>query len=121
MLAMMTGFPALMYYMWIGAYFYDGKFPTPAVGESWTNFFLHMVDLVKTEAYPSNKAWSIYWYFGLMQMAFYILMPGVWRQGKPLPHLGGKRLDYYCSAMWSYYTTIAIMQIGRASCRERVF
>jgi delta24(24(1))-sterol reductase len=64
-----------------------------------------MVYLVRTEAYPSNKAWQIYWFFGLLQMAFYMLLPGVYRKGKPLPHLNGQRLDYYCSAMWSFYTS----------------
>lgn len=108
MTAMMIGFPALMYYMWIGAYFYDGKFPRPAADQTWTEFFLQLVHLVKTEAYPSNKAWSIYWYFGLVQMAFYMLLPGVYRKGKPLPHMGGKQLDYYCSAMWSFYTSIVL-------------
>jgi delta24(24(1))-sterol reductase len=108
MSAMMTLFPALMYYMWIGATFYDGKFPKPAEGQSYSDFFAHMWDLVKTEAYPTNRAWQIYWFFGLVQMAFYMLMPGVYRKGKALPHLGGKQLDYYCSAMWSFYTSVVL-------------
>ena len=33
-LAMMIGFPMLMYYMWIGATYYDGKFPTREKGQS---------------------------------------------------------------------------------------
>ncbi|KAF1834508.1 hypothetical protein BDW02DRAFT_498217 [Decorospora gaudefroyi] len=109
MSAMMIGFPVLMYYMWIGAIFYDGKFPTRTGGQSYGDFFGHMWYLVKTEAYPNNYAWQIYWFFGLMQMAFYMFMPGVYRKGKPLPHLGGKQLDYYCSAMWSFYSSIVIM------------
>jgi delta24(24(1))-sterol reductase len=64
MSAMMICFPALMYYMWIGAAFYDGKFPTRTEGQSWQDFFGHMWYLVKTEAYPSNKAWQRYWFFG---------------------------------------------------------
>ncbi|KAF2709649.1 ERG4/ERG24 ergosterol biosynthesis protein [Pleomassaria siparia CBS 279.74] len=108
MSAMMIGFPALMYYMWIGAYFYDGKFPTPAADQSWGDFFGHLVNLVKTHAYPSNRAWTIYWYFGMTQMAFYMLLPGVYRKGQALPHLNGKRLDYYCSGMWSFYTSIVL-------------
>lgn len=108
MTAMMIGFPTLMYYMWIGAFFYDGKLPAPADGESWAHWAQHMWGFVKTEAYPNARAWKIYWVFGLVQMAFYMLMPGVYRKGKPLPHLGGKMLDYYCSGMWSMYTSIAI-------------
>jgi delta24(24(1))-sterol reductase len=108
MLAMMLGFPALMYYMWLGAIFYDGHLLTPAHDETYKAFLLHLVSLVKTHAYPSRRAWSIYWSFGLVQMAFYVLLPGVWRKGQALPHLGGKQLDYYCSAMWSFYTSIAV-------------
>ncbi|KAF2192514.1 hypothetical protein K469DRAFT_620867 [Zopfia rhizophila CBS 207.26] len=106
--AMMIGFPTLMYYMWIGAVFYDGKFPRPTSDESFTDFLQHMLYLVKTQAYPSHRAWTIYWVFGLVQMAFYMLLPGVYRKGKPLPHLGGVQLDYYCSGMWSFYTNIVL-------------
>jgi delta24(24(1))-sterol reductase len=108
MSAMMVGFPALMYYMWIGATFYDGKFPKPTEGQDYKQFSEHMWGLVKTEAYPSERAWRIYWFFGLVQMAFYMLMPGVYRKGKPLPHLNGKQLDYYCSAMWSFYSSVVL-------------
>lgn len=108
MSAMMVGFPALMYYMWIGATYYNGKFPVPAEGQSYGDFFQHLLSLIKTGAYPSNRAWQIYWFFGLVQMAFYMYLPGVYRKGKPLPHLGGKQLDYYCSSLWSFYTSIVI-------------
>ena len=37
-LALMTGFPLLMWYMWIGATYYDGKLPLPQNGESWAVF-----------------------------------------------------------------------------------
>lgn len=35
-LALMTGFPLLMWYMWIGATYYDGKLPLPENGQSWS-------------------------------------------------------------------------------------
>lgn len=107
--AMMIGFPLLMYYMWIGATFYDGKFPRPAEGESMGEFFRHMGNLVYEYAFPSAYAWTIYWTFFVFEGACYCLLPGVWTYGKPLPHMGGKQLPYYCSAVWSFYTTIAIM------------
>ncbi|KAF2476484.1 uncharacterized protein BDR25DRAFT_252516 [Lindgomyces ingoldianus] len=106
--ALMILFPSIMYFMWIGAIFYDGKIPWPTADQSFKEFLLHMVSLIKTEAYPSNRAWSIYWYFGLVQMAFYMLLPGVYRKGKPLAHLNGQQLDYYCSGMWSFYTSIVL-------------
>jgi delta24(24(1))-sterol reductase len=107
-LSMMIGFPMLMYYMWIGATYYDGKFPTREEGQSFADFFAHMGQLVYTGAFPSLKAWTIYWVFFLFEGACYVLLPGVSVSGRPLPHLGGKQLPYYCSAVWSFYTSIVL-------------
>ncbi|KAJ9617047.1 C-24(28) sterol reductase [Cladophialophora chaetospira] len=106
--AMMIGFPLLMYYMWIGATYYDGKFPTPREGESSTDFFRSMFSMAYNGAWPSAKAWAMYWTFFVFEGACYCLMPGIWTKGKPLPHENGLRLDYYCSAMWSWWTTIIV-------------
>ena len=108
-LGMMIGFPALMYYMWIGATFYDGKFPTPMEGQTFLEFLTQMKDIVYVHAFPSLKAWQIYWVFFVFEAACYCLLPGVWTQGKPLAHEGGKQLPYYCSGVWSWYTTIVVM------------
>jgi delta24(24(1))-sterol reductase len=108
MSAMMIGFPLLMYFMWAGAVFYDGQIPRPAQNESFAAFAQHLWLLIRTEAYPTKRAWCIYWSFGFTQIAFYALLPGVYRKGQPLPHLGGKQLDYYCSAMWSFYNSVAL-------------
>ena len=105
---MMIGFPTLMYYMWIGATFYEGKFPTPEPGQSYTDFFKHLGNLIYEEAYPSLYAWEIYWAFFIFEGACYCLLPGVYTYGKPLAHEGGKQLKYYCSAVWSFYTTIVL-------------
>lgn len=109
--AMMICFPALMYYMFIGATYYDGKFPVPQEGESYPEFFGHMISLAYNGAFPSLKAWSIYWVFFVFEMACYCLLPGVYIHGKPLAHEGGKRLEYFCSAMWSFYTTITVVAV----------
>ncbi len=109
--AMMIGFPALMYYMWIGATYYDGHAPTPAEGQSFGDFFKHLGHLIYEGAYPHRKAWAIYWTFGIFEMACYCLLPGVWGHGKPLPHAGGKQLAYYCSGMWSMYVTFALAAV----------
>lgn len=106
--AMMIGFPLLMYYMFIGATYYDGKAPTPEPGQSFGDFLKHLFDLAYEGAFPSLRAWKIYWTFGIFEMALYCLMPGVWGYGKPLPHAGGKQLKYYCSGMWSLYTTLTV-------------
>ncbi|KAI1762384.1 ergosterol biosynthesis ERG4/ERG24 family-domain-containing protein [Hypoxylon sp. FL1150] len=110
-LALMIGFPTLMYYMWIGATYYDGKLPLPAEGESLAEFGQRMWDLVYTGAFPSLRAWKIYWVYYIFEAACYCLMPGVWGEGKPLPHEGGKQLKYYCSAYSSFYLTIAVMAV----------
>lgn len=106
--AMMVGFPLLMYYMWIGATYYNGKAPWPKDNESWSTFFRGLFSMAYQGAYPSLKAWTMYWTFLLFQAACYCLMPGVWTKGKPLPHENGLRLDYYCSALPSWWTTIAV-------------
>lgn len=107
--AMMIGFPTLMYYMWIGATYYDGKFPTPEPSETFTEFARHMGDLIYEGAFPSVKAWVMYWVFFVAEGAAYCLLPGVSGYGKPLPHAGGKQLKYHCSGMASMYSTIIIM------------
>lgn len=103
---MMILFPVLMWYMWIGATYYDGKFPTREPGQSYGDFFKHLWNLVYTGAFPHARAWTIYWTFFIVQGAMYCLMPGIWTKGKPLAHLGGQQLDYYCSAVASWYATI---------------
>lgn len=109
--AMMIGFPMLMYYMWIGATYYDGKFPTRSEGQSFGEFFSHMANLVYTGAFPSLKAWTIYWVFFVFEGACYVLLPGVSVTGRSLPHMGGKQLPYYCSGVASFYTSI-ILALG---------
>ncbi|KAG6995677.1 delta(24(24(1)))-sterol reductase [Physcia stellaris] len=109
--AIMIGFPFLMYYMWIGATYYDGHFPLPAEGESFPDFAQHLVNLVYEGAFPSIKAWAMYWVFFLFEAACYLYLPGVYAHGKPLKHEGGKSLTYYCSGQWSFYTTILVMAL----------
>ncbi|KAG9776748.1 C-24(28) sterol reductase [Exophiala dermatitidis] len=106
--AMMVGFPLLMYYMWIGATYYDGKLPMPRQGESLGQFFRGLVRMAYYGAWPSAKAWAMYWTFFVFEAVCYCLMPGIWTKGKPLPHENGRRLDYYCSAVWSWWATIVL-------------
>lgn len=105
---MMICFPLLMYYMWIGATFYDGGFPRPTEGQTLVEWLKHMGNLVYEFAFPSLYAWELYWGFFIFEAACYCLMPGIYTYGKPLPHEGGKQLKYYCSGLWSWYTTILI-------------
>ena len=106
--AMMMGFPLLMYYMWIGATYYDGHLPLPAKGQSVSEFAKHLAVLVYEGAFPHAEAWAIYWIFFGFEALCYIYLPGVYSKGKPLPHEGGRQLTYYCSGVWSFYVTIAV-------------
>jgi delta24(24(1))-sterol reductase len=105
---MMLGFPLLMWYMWAGATYYDGHLPLPAEGQSLLEFAKHLYDLCYEGAFPTLKAWIIYWSFFVFEGACYIWLPGVYATGKPLPHEGGKHLTYYCSGVWSFYVTIVV-------------
>lgn len=104
--AMMTSFPLLMWYMWIGATFYDGRFPLPTTSQSLPEFFHHLGSLIFEHAFPHLKAWTIYWTFFVLQALAYSFLPGVTSIGKPLDHEGGKQMAYHCSAIWAFYLTI---------------
>ncbi|KAL4877072.1 ergosterol biosynthesis ERG4/ERG24 [Aspergillus karnatakaensis] len=106
--ALMVGFPLLMYYMFIGAKVYNGSLPLPEADQSIPDFLSHLYGLVYTHAYPHKQAWKIYWTFLVFEGFAYRQFPGVYRVGKPLPHLNGQQLPYYCSAMWSWFTTIVL-------------
>ena len=71
-------------------------------------FLQHLANLVYDGAFPSVKAWAIYWIFLAFEAVCYLYLPGVYAKGKPLPHEGGKQLTYYCSGLWSFYVTIAM-------------
>ena len=106
--AMMIGFPLLMYYMWIGATFYNGAFPLPNKEQSFLDFAIHMADLVYNDAFPNIRAWMIYWAFFVFEAVCYLYLPGITAKGLPLEHEGGQQLTYHCSAVWSFYVTIAV-------------
>ncbi|KAK0388299.1 hypothetical protein NLU13_4544 [Sarocladium strictum] len=109
-LALMIFFPALMWYMWIGATYYDGKIPTrSSPDQSYVDFIRHLANLVYTGAFPKLKVWVWYWSYLIFEGFCYCTLPGVWGYGKPLPHEGGKRLPYYCNAYASMYTTLAVL------------
>ncbi|KAL2673884.1 hypothetical protein Neosp_012328 [[Neocosmospora] mangrovei] len=76
--ALMVGFPLLMWYMWVGVKYYEGQLPLPEDGQSFPAFVQHIVTLAYHGAFPTRKAWAIYWGFFLMEMAFYYTWPGVY-------------------------------------------
>lgn len=108
---LMIGFPLLMWYMWIGATYYDGQLPLPKPDQTWSHFVNELGHLVWEGAYPTAKAWGIYWSFFILEAVMYCYMPGVSNFGRPLRHEGGKRLPYYCSAYSSFYATLIIAAV----------
>lgn len=106
-LAMMLGFPALMWYMWACYYHNDCQLMFPEQGESVLEFVQRIYGYVLEGAFPTWFAWKIEWGFLLLQLVNYVTLPGIWTKGLPVPHLGNKCLDYYCNAVASlYFTTI---------------
>lgn len=108
-LAMMTGFPLLMWYMWILAEFHGGKLAWPSSNQSWLLFlyddiWTHFV----SSGIPSFKVWLGFTGFMVLQGIFYLTLPGIWTKGQPLMHKENRQLPYYCNAIASLYTSIAL-------------
>lgn len=120
-LALMVGFPLLMYYMWIGATYYDGHLPLPHENQTWREFGKHLCGLVYTGAYPNGRAWRIYWTYYAFEAACYMLLPGFESHGKPIAHEGGRQLKYHCSAYASLYVTILTMIALHVSGKFRIY
>lgn len=114
-LSMMIGFPLLMWYMWIGATYYDGKLPLPEQGQDWHEFTRHLVHLTYVGAFPTFRAWRIYWTFFVFEAICYCVLPGVWGWGKPLPHENGKQLKYFCNCYVSFHFTIVVLAVLHVS------
>lgn len=71
-LLLMIAFPLLMWYMWIGATYYDGHWPVPSADQTWTDFVRGLVALVLERAYPTAKAWFTFWVFFLIEALMYV-------------------------------------------------
>lgn len=111
-LAMMIFFPILMWYMWIGATYYNGKLPSrSSPDQTYIEFIGELANLVYTGAFPKLKIWAWYWSYLIFEGACYCLLPGVWGKGKPLPHAGNKQLPYFCNAYASMYFTLAVLGV----------
>lgn len=70
--ALMISFPLIMWYMWIGATYYGGKLPLPTAGQTWGEFGYHLAQLVYEGAYPTAKAWAIFWTFFVVEAIMYL-------------------------------------------------
>ncbi|KAJ8514585.1 hypothetical protein ONZ45_g7891 [Pleurotus djamor] len=106
--AIMTGFPLLMYYLWICLWFYDGKLVYPSSTEDIQPFLLRMWEHVRVDAYPNAYAWKVYSGNIFFQLFLAWVMPGFMQEGLPVPSLGYKTLMYNCNALTSTYATYIV-------------
>ncbi|KIM90426.1 hypothetical protein PILCRDRAFT_812170 [Piloderma croceum F 1598] len=104
--AMMTGFPMLMYYLWICVWFYDGKLVGPSSLDDIQPFLQRMWAHVRDDASPNLYAWKVYSGLVAYQLFLGWVMPGFMQEGLPVPSLGYKTLMYKCNALWSLYATM---------------
>ncbi|KAK0188658.1 ergosterol biosynthesis ERG4/ERG24 family-domain-containing protein [Armillaria mellea] len=81
--AIMTGFPLLMYYLWICLWFYDGKLVHPTSLEDVKPFLLRMWNHVCTDASPNVYAWKVYSANIFFQLFLAWVMPGFKQEGLP--------------------------------------
>lgn len=73
--SLVIGFPLIMWYMWIGATYYDGRLPTPTPSQSWTDFGRHLLQLVYEGAYPTAKAWASIGSFSSSRLSCTVICP----------------------------------------------
>ncbi|KAL1747629.1 ergosterol biosynthesis ERG4/ERG24 [Schizophyllum fasciatum] len=107
--ALMTGFPLLMYYLWICLWFYDGKLVHPTSVNDILPFFLQrMWTHIRVDAYPNAYAWKVYSGNIFLQLLLAYVLPGYKQEGLPVPSLGYRTLTYYCNALSALYATMAI-------------
>jgi len=98
--AMMIGFPPLMYYLWGCLNFYGGAIVSPLNLDLWKQ----IID----GAYPTWHATTIYILFALFQLFLAYAMPGPIVQGAPVPSLKGRKLDYLCNGLTSWYVSLIV-------------
>ncbi|KZS94323.1 ERG4/ERG24 ergosterol biosynthesis protein [Sistotremastrum niveocremeum HHB9708] len=109
--AMMTGFPILMYYLWICLWFYDGQLVFPSSVDDIQPFLGRMWGHVKQDAFPTPYAFAMYGSLMAFQLLLAFIMPGYQQEGLPVPSLGYKTLMYNCNALTCWYTTLVTVTV----------
>ncbi|KAJ7621152.1 ergosterol biosynthesis ERG4/ERG24 [Roridomyces roridus] len=105
-LAIMLGFPTLMYYLWICLWFYDGQLVHPSSLDDIKPFLATMWTHIRQDAYPSRYAWQVYGGNILFQFFLAFTLPGYKQEGLPVPSLNYKTLTYNCNALYCLYATV---------------
>ncbi|KAF9048323.1 ERG4/ERG24 ergosterol biosynthesis protein [Hymenopellis radicata] len=105
-LAIMTGFPLLMYYLWACLWFYDGQLVHPTSVNDIKPFLLRIWAHIREDASPNLYAWKVYSGNIFFQLFLAAVIPGFQQEGLPVPSLGYKTLMYNCNALPSLYATM---------------
>ncbi len=61
---------------------------------------------VVEDAAPTWRAAGIYWGFLGAQALFAVALPGIRMKGLPIPHEGGRQLEYRVNGIWAWYATL---------------
>ncbi|TFK65600.1 ERG4 ERG24 ergosterol biosynthesis protein [Pluteus cervinus] len=110
-LAIMTGFPVLMYYLWICLWFYDGKLVHPTSLYEIQPFLSTMWEHVRVDAYGNAYAWKVYSGSFFFQLFLAQAITGYQQEGLPVPSLGYKTLTYNCNGNITFYITLVTSAI----------
>lgn len=100
--SLMIGFPLLMWYMWIGATYYDGDLPLPDANQTWGDFVYHLLNLVIEGAYPTSKAWAIYWTFFIAEA---LMRVATLHEASSLANIYKVLLYAWCPRPWKATST----------------
>lgn len=108
-LAMMIGFPLLMWYLYVCCVANDSQLMFPVAGESFTDFVKRIAGIAYETCYPTRLAWAIEGGYFVFQLALALWLPGgLWTEGVYVAHLG-KHLKYYCNAYQALYFSLALV------------
>ncbi|KIK54331.1 hypothetical protein GYMLUDRAFT_48874 [Collybiopsis luxurians FD-317 M1] len=102
--AIMTGFPILMYYLWICLWFYEGQLVHPTSLDDVQPFLWIMWAHIRESKHVRMDSVLGQLFF---QLFLAWVMPGYMQEGLPVPSLGYKTLMYNCNALTFLYATMA--------------
>jgi len=97
----------LPYYMWISNFYYGGAIIHPESLSDVGPWFQRMLGHIAADAMPTTRAFAIYFAFLTYEALLAMLLPGLVVKGLPIKSEGGRRLDYTCNALTSWYVTLA--------------
>ncbi len=100
-LGIMLGSHAVMYYLWIAWRFHGGALPLPDGAADALPFVGRLWQHVVQDAAPTWSAFGIYWAFLGAQALFAVAFPGIRMKGLPIPHEGGRQLEYNVNGIWA--------------------